>query len=202
MKPLLCLVLFASSALAQENLGNYAINDFVNIVATTHSVSTGACTAADSLPLVNIYEDATQTAVASVSMSLLDSANTCVYQARVQLLAATYKNGKNYTAVIAAAVNNVPDRIAKSFSINDVIAIHRGVAAGASSTSITLASGASTVDGTYSRHGTLVVLTGGTGAGQVRTIVGYTGSTKVATVETAWNTPPISGDTQYAIIPR
>lgn len=59
--------------------------------------------------------------------------------------------------------------------------------AGASST-ITLASGASASDDAYNGYG--IRITSGTGAGQSRMISDYVGSTKVATVNSAWSVQP------------
>lgn len=59
--------------------------------------------------------------------------------------------------------------------------------AGAAST-ITLDVGASAVDDFY--NDMVIRLTGGTGAGQIRRIVDYVGSTKVATVDRDWGTNP------------
>ena len=56
------------------------------------------------------------------------------------------------------------------------------------STTITLDASASAVDEAYT--GMNVLLTGGTGSGQVRAISGYVGATKVATVSTSWTTTP------------
>lgn len=60
-------------------------------------------------------------------------------------------------------------------------------------TTATLDAGASAVDNYY--NGQLLYLTSGTGAGQVRRVTGYVGSTKVATVDTAWATNPAAGTT-------
>lgn len=54
---------------------------------------------------------------------------------------------------------------------------HTGTAQAGTSTSITLASGASASDDAY--NGLWLIITGGTGAGQYRQIANYTGSTKV-----------------------
>jgi hypothetical protein len=62
--------------------------------------------------------------------------------------------------------------------------------AGSASTA-TLDAGASAVDNFY--IGQLLTLTGGTGAGQTRRVLGYVGSTKVATVDSNWTTNPASG---------
>lgn len=67
--------------------------------------------------------------------------------------------------------------------------------AGGAST-ITLDAAASATDSIY--NGQLVLLTGATGAGQSRVIVGYVGATKVATVDRAWQTNP-DATTTFAI---
>lgn len=60
--------------------------------------------------------------------------------------------------------------------------------AGAAST-ITLAAGASAVDGTYV-GASISYTTGGTDFGSKRTIIAYNGTTKIATVNKAWDTNP------------
>lgn len=65
-----------------------------------------------------------------------------------------------------------------------------------SSTTITLHAGASSTNDIY--KGSLIFLYGGTGAGQTRYITAYNGTTKVATVDTAWVTNP-NGTTQFVI---
>ena len=57
-----------------------------------------------------------------------------------------------------------------------------------SSTTFTLAAGSSAVDDFYNAD--IISLTGGTGSGQTREITDYVGSTKVATVASAWATIP------------
>lgn len=59
--------------------------------------------------------------------------------------------------------------------------------AGGAST-ITLDAGASSTDSFYNTR--KVLIRSGTGVGQIKTITGYVGSTKVATVDTAWSTQP------------
>lgn len=65
---------------------------------------------------------------------------------------------------------------------------HSGTAQAGASSTITLASGASSADTDYSYA--MVKITGGTGSGQVRKISSYNGTTKVATVSIAWTTAP------------
>lgn len=70
--------------------------------------------------------------------------------------------------------------------------------AGASST-ITLDAGASASDDFY--VGDLIQIISGTGAGQSRIVTDYVGSTKVATVDSAWNTNPANGSA-FVLIPQ
>jgi hypothetical protein len=65
-----------------------------------------------------------------------------------------------------------------------------GAAQAGTSTTITLKSTASATDDIY--NGMYVTITSGTGAGQIRIIEDYVGSTKVATVTPAWTTTPTS----------
>jgi hypothetical protein len=65
-----------------------------------------------------------------------------------------------------------------------------GTAQAGTSTTITLKSTASATDDIY--NGMYVTITSGTGAGQIRIIEDYVGSTKVATITPAWTTTPTS----------
>lgn len=67
---------------------------------------------------------------------------------------------------------------------------HTGTAQAGGASTMTLAADANGFDDTY--NGSVVVITGGTGAGQVRVIADYVGSTKVATVDSAWTVQPDS----------
>jgi len=67
---------------------------------------------------------------------------------------------------------------------------HKGTVGGAAATTITLASGASSVDDVYVDM--RIEITSGTGSGQTRKITAYTGTTHVATVDSAWTTTPNS----------
>lgn len=70
----------------------------------------------------------------------------------------------------------------------------RGTATAGASTTITLASSLDISDANELK-GKFIVTTGGTGSLQIRQIVGWDNSTKVATVDTAWTTNPASGTT-------
>jgi hypothetical protein len=68
-----------------------------------------------------------------------------------------------------------------------------GTAQAGGASTITLDAGAIAVDDIY--NGATITITGGTGSGQSRVISDYVGSTKVATVSTAWTTQPNSTST-------
>lgn len=74
---------------------------------------------------------------------------------------------------------------------------HSGTAQGGSSNGIVLSSAASGDDGAY--VGLPISLTGGTGAGQTRSIIGYNGTTKTAIVDSDWETTP-DATTTYEIM--
>ncbi|CAI8742613.1 conserved protein of unknown function [Methylococcus capsulatus] len=59
---------------------------------------------------------------------------------------------------------------------------------GSTTTTLKLAAAASSIDGVY--VGARVRITGGAGSGQSATIIGYVGSTKVATVDRPWTVTP------------
>jgi len=69
--------------------------------------------------------------------------------------------------------------------------------AGSNSTTIVLATGASSVDGTY--VDTYIKITSGTGSGQNRVITAFVGATRTATVATPWTTTPTSTSV-YSIV--
>lgn len=76
---------------------------------------------------------------------------------------------------------------------------HTGTAQSGTSSTITLATGANATNGFY--NGMSVYILSGTGAGQVRTISNYTGSTKIASVSVNWSINP-DGTSVYVVSPR
>jgi hypothetical protein len=89
------------------------------------------------------------------------------------------------------------DTVLQIFPITEFFGAARiGLAQAGATTTVTLDSAASAVNGYYQEAS--ILLTGGTGAGQSRTITNYVGSTKVATVNRAWATNPANG-TQFRI---
>jgi hypothetical protein len=75
--------------------------------------------------------------------------------------------------------------------------LHYGVAQAGGASTITLNASASSITDYYA--GLAIAITASTGAGQVRTITAYNGTTKVATVDSAWTTNPADGSS-FAII--
>lgn len=95
-------------------------------------------------------------------------------------------DGSDQWTVQTAAVPGTIDTYSVLTGGTDYIS-HSATAVAGSPTTITLSSGASGVDNTYTNMSVYIV--SGTGAGQIRTITGYVGSSKIATVAT-WSTTP------------
>lgn len=92
----------------------------------------------------------------------------------------------------------VGDKTGFSLAAPDSRVIDSGTAqAGSTSTTIKFAAGASAASGIY--NGEVVFVYGGTGAKQTRTITAYNGTTKVATVDRAWQTTP-DNTSLYAVL--
>jgi hypothetical protein len=83
------------------------------------------------------------------------------------------------------------------FSVDLSVQNVQGNAGTSTSTTITLDNFASSTDGKYT--GQTVTITSGTGSGQSRVITAYNGTTKVATVSTAWTTTPTTAS-GYSIV--
>lgn len=103
-----------------------------------------------------------------------------------------------FTDPVRAGLSALPNAAAGGVGGLSTDGIRTGTAqgAGTGSNQIVLDAGASATDGFYNR--TMIVLTGGTGAGQARFIANYVGSTKTATVQRPWKTNP-DNTTTFAI---
>lgn len=96
-------------------------------------------------------------------------------------------DGSAQWAVQQAAANGAIESVDVVF-VGSGYTTQAGVAQAATNTTITLTANASSVDGFFTGHA--VYITSGTGAGQLRQIVNYDGSGRVATVSPAWGTNP------------
>jgi hypothetical protein len=100
--------------------------------------------------------------------------------------------------VQAAAVDGAMDHIDVTNGGTGYVNVNTGTAqAGSTSTTIKLASTASATNDIY--NGMTVYISSGTGMGQIKTIIDYVGSTKVATVST-WTTTP-DNTSVYEVMP-
>ena len=113
----------------------------------------------------------------------------------------TFDSIPKYAYEIDFHTNNsetlTPSAVSGNITLTTTSSKHdTGTAQAGASTTITLKSASSAVDDYY--NGLYITITGGTGSGQVRIIEDYVGSTKVATVDSAWTTAPNSTST-YSI---
>ncbi len=81
------------------------------------------------------------------------------------------------------------------------IVLRQNTATGGDGSHITLDAGANATNGYYARPGSAILLTSGTAAGQLRVIVNYNGTTKIATVDHPWLITPLTG-TMFTIFVR
>lgn len=95
----------------------------------------------------------------------------------------------DYTATVAGRIDA---------PISGVMVIHTGTAQAGAASTITLANAASATNSIY--VGELVWIVSGTGAGQIRTITGYVGATRVATVSRDWAVNP-DATSVYRVLP-
>lgn len=110
-------------------------------------------------------------------------------------------NGSTKVATVDRTWNVTPDatttfNILASTSIGTFS--DQGVATAGGNTSITLAATASATSNLY--IGSVVTILSGTGSGQTREITAYNGTSKAATVDSAWGVNP-DATSAYAVIP-
>lgn len=105
--------------------------------------------------------------------------------------------GEDQWDVQVAAVNGAIEQIDVTSPGSAYVQISGTAQAGATAT-ITLAASASSLDGFYTKSS--VYITSGTGAGQIRKIINYVGSTRIATVSSNWTTPP-DATSNYIVSP-
>lgn len=100
--------------------------------------------------------------------------------------------------VLTAATHNVATSAGRRVRELGAYHISSGTAQAGAAHSITLDAGETAGDHIFNRN--LIVLLGGTGVGQTRTIVDYASSSKVAVVDRDWVTNP-DATSEYTIIP-
>ena len=107
------------------------------------------------------------------------------------------KHAFTLTTVVNNSETLTPSAVSGNITLTTTSSKHdTGTAQAGTSTTITLKSSSSSTDDYF--NGLYITITGGTGSGQVRIITDYVGSTKVATVDSAWTTAPNSTST-YSI---
>jgi len=98
-------------------LGEYEIDEYIDLVATTHRFSSGAAYAPSAITY-RVYEDGSATEfITDTSMTNFDSV-TGLYYNRIQLTAAAgFEVGKSYVVLIQATVDSVTAIDWRSFRV-------------------------------------------------------------------------------------
>lgn len=142
--------------------------NFVDMGGSAQLVSSNA---SDGTQIVTIsYRD--NAGVIQTEQKTLNGLTPVAYTATIERLLKAIKNGLTLGDV--AVENQAADRSNTSVT--------------AAVDTIELDAGASAVDGFY--NGEIIRITSGTGSGQIREIIDYVGSTKIATVSRSWAAPP------------
>lgn len=166
----------------RKNTGSQVIGaQLVN--ATTGAAFTGAVT-------VYVTGNGGVQAVGSVG------AGACVHEGNGFHTYAPAQAETNYDHIAFTFIGTgaIPATV-QVYSSTEVVTA--GIAQAGAAASITLASGASSVNGTYDPA--LVRITGGTGSGQARLIIQYDGATRVASVDRDWRVVP-DATTEYQVV--
>jgi len=100
--------------------------------------------------------------------------------------------------VLTGATHNVAQSSGRRLRALGGVILHEGTAQAGAANSITLDTGASTIDDFYLH--TKVLINGGTGAEQEAIITGYVGSTRVASTTPTWRTNP-DATSEFEVIP-
>jgi len=184
------------------NAGDFKANSTVQVMFSTFD-STGASITRSVAGSIRIYKNngtTERTSSAGITDSNSFDSVTGVRHINIDTSDNTdsgfYAAGNDYFVVLVGSTidgKTVNSTIAQ-FSIENrnnrtSNVMFSGTASAGSGTSITLA-GASSTDNLYKFSD--VEITGGTGAGQRRTIFNYNGTSKVATINRAWATNPDS----------
>lgn len=90
--------------------------------------------------------------------------------------------------ILTGTTHNIATSAGRRLREIAAYAIHSGTAQAGTATSITLAAAANGGNGIFNRN--LVVLVGGTGVGQTRTIADYNDTTKVCVIDREWRINP------------
>lgn len=135
--------------------------------------------------LVQMRSSSTSDTSPTITVYYRDSAGNLLSE--VQTL-----NGRNNVA-FAASMERLLKAVKSATCVGDVVveaqtATRANTAQAGAALTITLDTGASAVDNFY--NGQVVRLTGGTGQHQIREIIAYDGTTKVASIAYAWGTNP------------
>jgi len=108
-----------------------------------------------------------------------------------ELAAAVWDEG------LTGATHNVPTSAGRRLRALASVAVRTETAQAGTANTITLDAGASGTDNMY--LGDVIIITGGTGIGQTKTIVDYDGGTQIATVRGEWVTNP-ANDSDFTIV--
>jgi len=164
-------VVAIDTLLNDGSYGNAAIATLVNNANTTLGT-----------PVTSIAAD-----IAALDTLIQDVPTVSEFEART-LPSADYFDPAADTVANVSTVATLTGHTPQTADVGTLFVRSNTAQSGSTSTTIKLDASSSATNNLY--RGLVVLLTGGTGAGQARTITGYNGTTKIATIDRAWITTP------------
>lgn len=169
-------------------LGRTVYFDFV-----CHTTA-GAISDADSLPAVEVFEDAVDTTVYALT-AVKRTAKTGNYRVQVDCTAANgFELGKSYNVVASATVGGTASKAVIGRFLIDNIMLKTGAVVTDGGNSSTVFKTDLTEATTDYHKDALVLFTSGGLINQVKKISGYAGGTKIITVSSAFTGTPSVAD--------
>jgi len=175
-------------------LGRTIYMDFV-----CHTAA-GAVSDADSLPGVEVFEDATDTTVYALT-AVKRTAKTGNYRVPIVCTAANgFEIGKSYNVVASATVGGTSSKaVIGRFLIDNILLKTGSVVADGGNTDTTFKTDLTESTDNYHKDA-LLLFTSGSLINQVKKVLSYTGSTKFITMSSAFTAAPSASDTFILLV--
>ena len=171
--------------LANINNANLAtIADISSLTATEIAYLNASISSRSSHTAANVWAVGTR--------ALTDKAGFALSTAGINAVA-----DQVWDELLTGAEHNTATSAGRRLRELSALSLHSGTAQAGTATTITLAAGADGGDGIYNRN--LIIIVGGTGAGQTRTIADYNNTTKVCIIDRNWRINP-DATSEYQIL--
>jgi len=184
-------------------LGDFPLGQQIPFWFNSHKFSDASMITLAGSPVLSVYKQGSTTETTTgPSLSVDYDSRPGMHYVTIDTTDAFYVAGCDYAVVLTTGtvdgVGQVGEVLAQFSIRNRTPSIRRATAQAGAAGTITLDSSASAVDDFYNK--TLIFVVGGTGIGQSRLIIDYTGSSKIANISPNWITNP-DNTSVFVILP-